>query len=156
MTTRRAVWALCALLLVGNGVLASLLLVERPTHETLPLFVPVSLEYEKGLRTERSQPAGRGGEEATMVADLLEGMELDPATRAAIAPHVLALGEARQRVLTLRNERHQLNVALMGVGVELGTTLDERQWDIVQRGRDAVRGKDDAAVFERLRVELGG
>lgn len=156
MTSNRALWALCAVLLIGNCVLASLLFIERPTHETLPLFVPVSLEYEKGLRTERSQPAGRGGEEATMVADLLEGMELDPTTRAAIAPHVLALGQARQRVLTLRNERHQLNVGLMDVGVELGTTLDERQWDIVQRGRDAVRGKDDAAVFERLRVELGG
>ncbi len=154
MTPSRALWAICALLVIGNCVLASLLFVERPTHETLPLFVPVSLEYEKALRSDRSQPAGRGGEEATAVADLLEGMDLDPATRAAITPHVEALRAARQRVLALRNERHQLNVALMEVGVELGTTLDERQWDIVQRGRDAVRGREDAAVFERLQQKL--
>jgi hypothetical protein len=154
MKLERGLASLCAVLLAGNGVLTILLLRERPSHETLPLFVPVSLEYEKAMRTARSQPAGRGGEEATAVAEVLATMDLDPATKAAITPHVEALGLARQRVLALRNERHQLNVALMEVGTELGATLTERQWDIVERGRDAVRAEEDAAVFERLRQKL--
>ena len=141
------------MLLAGNLALGALLLRERPTHETLPLFVPVSLEYERALQATHKS-TGHGGEEAATVAKLLSGFTLDDATKAAIAPHVQALGDARQRVLALRNERHQLNVALMQVGAALGTTLDAAQWDIVQRGRDAVRAKDDAAVFERLREQL--
>lgn len=155
MTLDRGAAALCGVLLAGNLALGGLLLRERPTHDTLPLFVPVSLEYERALRAGH-KGAGHGGEEATAVAKLLSEMTLDNATKAAIGPHVQALGDARQRVLALRNERHQLNVALMQVGAALGTTLDAAQWDIVQRGRDAVRAEDDAAVFERLREQLGG
>lgn len=153
----RLPWVVVGLLGLSCAAEVALLLTDPPTHATLPIFIPVSLEMERGMRARRNQPAGRGGEEAMQVVRALEDLEsasLDPATASALAPTVATMAETRAKLLDARNRRHALNVALMDVGVDVATELTAAQWDAVQSRRDALRADDDAAVFARLQARL--
>ena len=121
-----------------------------PTHAVLPIFVPVSLEHEARMRGALGQPAGRGGEEAVELARALEGVEVP----ASAGPALERLKAARLRLLALRDRRHQLNVALMNVGVELGQVLTADQWTVVISHRDTIRAADDGAAFDRVLAGL--
>lgn len=123
----------------------------RTGYATLPIFVPVSLEYERQMRSDRQQPAGKGGEEANdLVRELLSRTDVDP----ALAPQIAALKVQRDKLLDARNRRHALNIALMDVGVAVTTQLTPSQWDRIHMQRDAIRGKSDAAVFARVMEKL--
>lgn len=148
-------WLLAVALAVGVGAQAWALVHEAPSHRTLPIFVPVSLEHERAMRAERGQPAGRGGEEAVDLARALDGAGLDAATAAAVAPRLAAMKELRARLLAARDRRHQLNVAMMEVGARLGAELLPAQWDVIQSRRDALRAPVDAALFDRVAAQLG-
>lgn len=155
----RLPWVVVGLLLVSCGVELGMLLADPPTHATLPIFVPVSLEMERGMRAQRGQPAGRGGEEAMQVVKALEAVDpatLDDASRSALVTALGTMAQTRAKLLDARNRRHQLNVTLMNVGVDVADELDAAQWDAVQSRRDALRADDDAAVFERVLARLGG
>lgn len=143
-------WLVVGLLAAGTACSAWAALRAEPTHTTLPIFTPVSLEMERALRGQRNQPAGRGGEEALALAQALADEPLDTTTAAAIAPELAHLEATRIHLLGLRDERHALNTRLMQVGVELGGLLDAAQWDAVLMRRDALRVDGDAAVFDRV------
>lgn len=143
-------WILAAALAGSSAAHLWALGKEQPRHAVLPIFVPVSLEHEKGMRAERGQPAGRGGEEAVELARALSDRPLPPEA----APLVERLRATRLGLLDRRERRHQLNVALMNVGVELGAVLTPEQWEWVVSHRDQLRRTDDAAVFERVLAGL--
>ena len=152
-------WAaivVCGILALGSVANAWALWSKPPTHQTLPIFTPVSLEMERSMRQDRRQPAGRGGEEALVLAQALLDEPLDPATASALAPRIEAMKATRLRLLDLRNQRHGLNTRLMEVGVAVGTALDAEQWAAVSMRRDALRVDGDSAVFDRLLTKLGG
>ena len=149
-------WSLFSLLLIG--VLAQGTTLWRGQRgsgfATLPIFVPVSLEYERTLRQRRGQPAGQGGEEALHLVQALQEMDLDPTTRARVAPLVERLKTARSELLAARERRHGLNIALMDVGVALARQLDPAQWDHIHMHRDALREAQEMEAFERLLQRL--
>ena len=124
--------------------------------ETLPIFVPASLEVEDLMRAERGQEAGRGGLEAADLARVLLEERLDPATAAALEAPLARLRAAREALLDARNRRHQLNVALMRSGVSIGRELTPAQWEHVISSRDAVKATEEAALFEELERAVGG
>ena len=139
-------WVLAAVLAVSVVGHAWVLGRAQPTHAVLPIFVPVSLEHERAMRTKLGQPAGRGGEEAVDLARALLDVEVPP----AVGPTLERLRVGRLALLQLRDRRHQLNVALMNVGVALGAELTPEQWTHVISHRDELRSVTDAAVFDRL------
>ncbi len=139
-------WALVALLAVSVGGHAWFLGRAQPTHAVLPIFVPVSLDHERAMRTKLGQPVGRGGEEAVELARALLDVEVPP----SVGPTLERLRASRLALLELRDRRHQLNVALMNVGVALGAELTPDQWTHVISHRDELRSVTDAAVFDRL------
>jgi hypothetical protein len=53
-------------------------------------------------------------------------------------------------MLELRNRRHTLNIALMDVGVAIAKELSPAQWQQVHMQRDALRGRAEADVLERV------
>jgi len=141
-----ASWGVAVVLAVSAGAHLWALGNAQPSHAVLPIFVPVSLEHERGLRASLGQPAGRGGEEAVELARALA--ELPVAAEAG--PLVERLKSTRLRLLDRRDRRHQLNVAMMKLGVELGAVLTPEQWEWVVSHRDQLRRDDDAAAFDRV------
>lgn len=121
-----------------------------PSFATLPIFVPVSLEVEQQMRQQRGQPAKRGGEEAILLAQALLDEDLDP----SLAPKMEALRQTRAKLLDARGRRHDLNIALMDVGVAVTAELTPTQWDHIHMERDTLRARTEAAVFERLEQKL--
>lgn len=150
----RVAWAVCGVLGLGVAANLGMVLSEAPTHTTLPIFVPVTLEMERAMRSQRGQPPGRGGEEAVILADALLAEDLDATTAAALSPEVEELRRLRQALLDARNRRHLLNTNLMNVGVAVAGELDAAQWSDVDMRRDALRVEGDDAVFERLLTKL--
>ncbi|RME26600.1 MAG: hypothetical protein D6798_06360 [Deltaproteobacteria bacterium] len=150
-------WAVVVLLAVSLGI--RLLPPSGTDFETMPILVPTSLTYEARLREARNQPPGRGGAEAVELAEDLLGEDLlaeggggDP----RLVAEIEALAEERARLLALRDRRHQLNVALMDVGVEVARRLRPDQWHEVVMHRDARRATAEAATFDRLLARLRG
>ena len=145
-------WATVALLAAGLGI--RLLPPAGTDFESMPILVPTSLTYEAQLRDARHQPPGRGGAEAAELAEamLAEGVGADP----ALAAEIEALRDERARLLVLRDRRHQLNVALMEVGVDVARQLRPDQWRDIVMHRDARRAAADADTFDRLLARLRG
>lgn len=149
--TERVGWAIAFVLALSCAWTARVLLAPGPGLATLPIFVPVSLEYEKQMRAARGQPAARGGEEAILLARaLVEEDALDP----ALAPKITALRATRDRLLDARGRRHALNIALMDVGVAVVSELEPAQWDRIHMRRDELRATTEAEVFDRLLGKL--
>jgi hypothetical protein len=147
---RVAPWIVSALLAVACAWQVRSLVATGPSFATLPIFVPVSLEYEQQMRQQRNQPARRGGEEAILLAQALLDEDLDP----ALAPKIDALRQTRAKLLDARGRRHNLNIALMNVGVAVAAELTPAQWDHIHMERDALRARTEAAVFDRLQQKL--
>ncbi|MDP2309602.1 MAG: hypothetical protein Q8P18_26515 [Pseudomonadota bacterium] len=147
----RLPWILAGLLLASCAWNVRALLASGPGFVTLPIFVPVSLEYERQMRAARGQAPGRGGEEAVALARALaEEPGLDP----ALAPQVNALRATRERLLDARGRRHALNIALMDVGVAVASELTPAQWGEIHMKRDTLRARTEAEVFDRLLEKL--
>lgn len=147
-------WGLLAVLVALAGFQGAALSLGRPTHALLPIFVPVSLEHEQGMREARAQPAGRGGEEAVDLARRIAALDLAPDPAAALAPRIERMKALRAELLAARDERHRLNTRMMEVGVELGKVLTPAQWEELLSGRDAARARADAELFDRVLAGL--
>jgi len=137
-------------LLVRDQMLAR----QGASARNLPIFVPVSLEYERAMRRQRNQPVGRGGEQALELVRVLLAEPLEPATAAQLEPSIRALRDSRARLLELRNRRHALNVAMMDLGVALVAELEPGQWEVINAQRDVLRASGDLAAFDQLLESL--
>lgn len=147
-------WSLAFLLAVSCLAQTTLLVRDRPQARSLPIFVPVSLEYERALRRERNQPAGRGGEQALELVRALLAEAPEPSSAPQLEPSIRALRDSRARLLELRNRRHALNVAMMDLGVALVAELETSQWEAINMQRDALRASGDLAAFDELLERL--
>ncbi|MCB9742387.1 MAG: hypothetical protein H6741_06240 [Alphaproteobacteria bacterium] len=127
-----------------------------PDHATLPIFVPASLKYERAMRSERSQPAALGGQEAELLANHLLQPGRDLGEDPRLAERIAAMKATRARILELRNQRHALNVANMNLGVELAQELTPAQWDHVQSNRDQLRAEAEFRSYDRLLEQVQG
>jgi len=114
--------------------------VDQPSIRTLPILSPVSLQYEQELRS--------GKRPANVHAVVNRVLMVDPSQVPKEA--VQQFMDDRLSMLTLRNERHQLNVRLMKSGVSLLETLTPEQWELVQSQRDQIQATHEMAAMEQL------
>lgn len=153
--SERTGWILVFFLLISLAGQGWMLLHRGSGFSTLPIFVPVSLEYEKQLRNSRQQPASRSGDQLMALAQSLEQSTLPPEVAARLKPSLDALFKTRLQLLEARNRRHTLNIALMDVGIQITHRLRPEQWEKIHMRRDALRAKAESEVFERLERKLG-
>ena len=149
--SERAGWAVALVLLLGCAAQLSVLLGGDSGFKTLPILVPVSLEHERAAR--KGAPAV-SGEEAIRLAGELLARELTEDQRSALRLEVEAMAATRARMLELRGRRHELNIALMDVGVAVAAELTPDQWAQIHMRRDALRAKAEADTFQRVLERL--
>jgi hypothetical protein len=113
---------------------------DQPSIRTLPILSPVSLKYEEELRS--------GKQPANLHAVVNRVLTIDPSQ--VPKEQVQQFMDNRLSMLTLRNERHQLNVRLMESGVSLLETLTPEQWEFVQSQRDQIQATHEMAAMEQL------
>ena len=106
-----------------------------------PIFTPVSLDYEKQLRS--GPPVNTGD-----VAKRLQ-TAIDSGTVVTSA-ELERLQAWRMQMLELRNQRHSLNVELMIGAVELAAVLTSEQWNMLSSQRDHLKSKLELGIFEEL------
>ncbi len=107
---------------------------------TLPILSPVSLSHEREMR---------GQQRPLNIHQIMERahyIDVERAPQSTMKQFV----ETRQKMLALRNERHQLNVRLMDSGVSLLQELTDAQWDFVQSQRDKIQAETELAEMNRL------
>ena len=110
------------------------------TIRTLPILSPVSLQYEEALR-DGEPPANLHG----VVERVLN---VDPTK--VPKENVEQFIQDRLSMLSLRNERHELNVRLMESGVSLLEELSPEQWEMVQSQRDQIQSNHEMKAMEKL------
>jgi len=115
-----------------------------PQFEVLPIFTPVSLQYEAEIHQ---------GEEPVDIRKLLQILpELEQKLEGSEVSKedLLRLNEQRQRMLQLRNRRHELNIAMMEGAISVLSELNEEQWAFIQSNRDRMQAEIEADIMERL------
>ena len=106
-----------------------------------PIFTPVSLDYEKQLRS--GPPVSTGDVAKRLQAGIDNGTALTSA-------ELKRLQTWRMQMLELRNQRHALNVELMIGAVELAAVLTSEQWEMLSSQRDHLKAKLELDIFEEL------
>ena len=114
----------------------------------MPIFTPVSLQYEKQMR-QGEEPLNI--RQAMEILKKLEGQEHKENIN---KQELLALKETRMKMLEYRNSRHKLNIDMMHLAVEVVQVLHQQQWDIVQSQRDAIQAKVEMQAFDQLLQKL--
>jgi len=112
--------------------------------EMMPIFTPVSLQYEQQLR---QGTAPLNIRQAMMVLEDIDE-KIDRGT--VEEKDLLQLRENRKKMLEFRNRRHDLNIAMMNLAVEIVQELDPEQWNIIQSQRDAIQAKVEMEIFDDL------
>jgi hypothetical protein len=112
---------------------------ERTSFEVMPIFTPVSLQYEKMLQE------GKSPEESPDILEVVQRLDFENTD----PKDVKELKEQRRIMLSLRNERHELNIKMMNNGIEVLGELSPEQWSFVQSNRDAIQQKIELDVLEK-------
>ena len=138
-------WGVIVSLFLLFGIqLGGRFLKQSPQFETMPIFTPTSLQYEKEFR---------GGEKPLNIAQMMEilpRLERE-AKNSKLPPEQLEAFRAhRSRMLELRNQRHELNVQMMNSAIEILSVLTAEQWEFVQSNRDSIQSKIELDILERL------
>ena len=124
----------------------------RPTSfSILPIFTPTSLDYETKMRENRDQKEGYTPLPAIQSMDYLLATE-----RLTIEDSVLIdrLQQSREELLSLRQERHGLNIEMMDFAIELTQILNAAQWDFIQSNRDSLQAEVELEAYERVLDQL--
>lgn len=111
---------------------------EKTSFEVMPIFTPVSLQYEKVLLE------GRSPEKSPDILKVVGQLDL----KNTDLKDVQNLKKERSAMLKLRNERHELNILMMNNGIEVLGELSPEQWSFVQSNRDAIQQKIELDVLE--------
>ena len=109
---------------------------------TMPIFTPVSLQYEKELREGQAPLNIR---QAMSILPHLERLALQGTIR---QQDLLKFKENRKKMLDLRNKRHQLNIEMMELAVDIVGDLSKEQWEIIQSQRDALQAEVEMEIFD--------
>ena len=131
------------LLIMGIIIELSTLSKQKEGFEILPIFTPVSLQYEKELRQ------GKASIDIQKVMKKISALEKKPSPNID-KQKLRKIQKHRKTMLDLRNERHALNVQMMENGIELLSVLTPEQWDFVQSNRDQIQKKVEMEMLERL------
>lgn len=146
--TRWMTWCGFLLLLVQMGSLWVLFFPKETENRVLPILTPVSLKYEQQARQ---------GEKALNIQQVLHRIsEIPPASEPAQQQRLDVLLADYERMLDLRNQRHQLNVSLMNHGISLVEILSEEQWLWVQSHRDTVKSAREQEQIEQILLRWKG
>ena len=114
----------------------------------MPIFTPVSLQYEKQMR-QGEQPLDI--RQAMEIVKELDEQENIPNVN---KQDLVALKETRVKMLEFRNRRHELNIDMMHLAVEVVQILHQPQWDIIQSQRDSIQAKVEIQAFDQLLQKL--
>ena len=109
---------------------------------TMPIFTPVSLQYEKELRNGEAPLNIR---EAMSILPQLERLASQGNIR---QQDLLKFKEDRKTMLELRNKRHELNIEMMELAVAIVSDLSKAQWDVIQSQRDALQAEVEMEMFD--------
>lgn len=124
----------------------------QPTNfSVMPIFTPVSLEYEKEMRRLRNQPEDFKPQPVLQRLDYLMASERISHEDAAL---IEDLQRNRERLLTLRGDRHRLNVEMMELGVLLTQILSSTQWEFIQANRDKLLAESELGTYEIILERL--
>jgi hypothetical protein len=137
-------WLILALLLACFSIQ---LISWTPTGNafaTMPIFTPVSLQYEQEIRGD-----GKTLNIREAMAEV-ERLSRTSAKGTLSSSAIQNLQQTRLRMLDLRNQRHELNIEMMDLAVEIVDELSPPQWAVVQSQRDAIQAKVEMDIFERL------
>ena len=115
---------------------------------TMPIFTPVSLQYEKELRNGEPPLNIR---QAMSILPQLENLALQGNIR---QQDLLKFKEDRKRMLDLRNKRHELNIEMMELAVAIVGHLSEEQWQVIQSQRDALQAEVEMEIFDQALRKL--
>ena len=115
---------------------------ERMYFSTMPIFTPVSLQYEKQMRNGEEPLNIR---QAMSILPRLEDLVRQGKVR---EKDLLKFKEDRQKMLDLRNKRHELNIEMMELAVDIVGELTTEQWEIIQSQRDALQAEVEMAIFD--------
>jgi hypothetical protein len=139
---RGATWVGILLLLVQLGSVWVLWFPKETDNRLLPILTPVSLKYEQQARQ---------GERALNVQQVLHRIsQIQPVSEPEQQQTLALLLADYDRMLALRNQRHELNVSLMNHGVSLVEILTEEQWLWVQSHRDTVKAAREKEEIEQI------
>ena len=122
---------------------------QGPSFSVMPIFTPVSLQYEKQIRQ------GQAPLNIRQAMGILEDLERTPTSSVSVED-LRSLKENRSKILDLRNERHTLNVEMMRLSIEIVRELEPEQWEIIQSQRDAIQSKVEMEAFDRLLQRYSG
>ena len=140
------------------GVIAALGLMALIQYNTLgstpsgfavmPILAPVSLDYEQTMRNGK-KPLNIGA-----LMQILPELEQSLDHNKVSIVELEQFQQHRSQMLTLRNERHALNIALMDDGIALLQSLNAAQWDWVQSQRDHNQAQMEMDIVEQLMDQL--
>ena len=111
--------------------------------EVMPVFTPVSLQYEQKLL---------GGEKPKRMPDVMRFLKDTPAKNIDRV-QLEALKKEREELLRLRNERHELNIKMMENSISILSALHPEQWDFIQSNRDEIQARIELDIMEQLLQE---
>ena len=137
-------WLILAVLLAGFSVQLISWAPTGTVFATMPIFTPVSLQYEQEIRGD-----GKPLNIREAMAEV-ERLSRSSAKGTLSSSAIRNLRQTRTRMLELRNQRHELNIEMMDLAVEIVDELSPPQWAVVQSQRDAIQAKVEMDIFERL------
>lgn len=110
------------------------------TIRTLPILNPVSLQMERSMRN------GEPAQNLHRMMDQVLRMDTTNLSKSELEK----FQQDRQQMLSLRDQRHALNVKLMHSGVRLLQVLTPEQWEIVQSHRDQIQATYELQAMQQL------
>ena len=112
----------------------------KDSFEVMPIFTPVSLQYEEVLQE------GDVPEKNPDILEVVGQLDLENTD----LKDVQKLKNERAAMLKLRNERHELNILMMNNGIEVLGELSPEQWSFVQSNRDAIQERIELDILEKM------
>ena len=149
MKWNELILAVCLLMTLGLQILTR---THRPTNfSVMPIFTPVSLEYEQEMRRLRNQPESFTPQPMLQQLDYLMATERLNHSDSAL---IEALQNNRDRMLALRQDRHRLNVEMMDLAILLTQVLSSNQWEFIQANRDKLVAESELGTYEIILERL--
>lgn len=124
----------------------------RPTnYSVMPIFTPVSLDYEAEMRKIREQPIDFNPRPILQHLDYLVVTERLNHSNGVLIEQIQ---ENKERLLRLRHNRHQLNIEMMDFAILLTQKLSKEQWEYIQSSRDLLKAETELGAYERILEQL--
>jgi len=116
------------------------------SFSTMPIFTPVSLQYEKLIRN---------GDKPLDIRQAMEIIHNLDVTNGTVQENdLIKLRDDRKKMLDLRNQRHALNIEMMELAIDIVDHLTPQQWEVITAQRDAIQAQVEMDIFDDLLKKL--